>query len=143
MSYEANAYNWLKKLGLEKKYAYPGIYSISIDEQLVYIGKSKDMLVRLAQHYVGIRTGSERKYRILAEAQRKGHYIKFDVIYYAKKRGYHAIKEELGEKEGEYIRKHLPPLNYQIPKENNWRSYEVNEASKTITLSEILQQQST
>lgn len=31
-------------------------------------GKSPNMLVRIAEHYVGIRQGSERKYRILAEA---------------------------------------------------------------------------
>jgi len=32
-----------------------------------------------------------------------------------------AIEEEIGEKEGEFIRRHLPPLNYQIPKAENWR----------------------
>lgn len=140
VSYEANAYNWLKRLGLDKKYAYPGIYSISIDDRLVYIGKSENMLVRVAQHYVGIRTGSERKYRLLAEAQRQGRCIKFDVVYYAKEHGCHAVKEEIGQKEGEYIRKYLPPLNYQIPREENWHSYEVNESAKTITLAEILRQ---
>ena len=41
------------------------------------------MLERVAHHYVGIKLGSERKYRILAEAQRKGHPIEFDVLYYA------------------------------------------------------------
>ena len=30
---------------------------------------------------MGIRTGSEKKYRLLAEAQRKGHRIDFDVLY--------------------------------------------------------------
>ena len=32
-----------------------------------------------------------------------------------------AIEEEIGEKEGEFIRRYLPPLNYQIPKAENWR----------------------
>lgn len=30
------------------KYKHPGIYSISIEDKLVYIGKSADMLYRLA-----------------------------------------------------------------------------------------------
>ena len=59
----------LKGWGLAQKYEHPGIYSISIGNQLVYIGKRRNMLRRLAQHWVGIQTGSERKYRILAEAK--------------------------------------------------------------------------
>ena len=140
MSYEKNVYNWLKRKGLDKKYEQAGIYSISIDGHLVYIGKSENMLIRVAQHWVGIQTGSERKYRIIAEAQRTGHNVKFDVVYYAKEHEKRAIEEEIGQKEGEYIRQYQPPLNHQIPKEDNWRSYETNEISKTITLAEILQQ---
>ena len=49
------------------------------------------------------------------------------------------IEEEIGEKEGEYIRAYRPVLNTQIPKADNWRSYEINETASTITLSEILQ----
>jgi len=41
------------------------------------------MLKRVAEHYVGIRTGSEKKYRLLSEIQRNGHPIEFDVLYYA------------------------------------------------------------
>lgn len=42
------------------------------------------MLERVAAHYVGIKTGSERKYRIIAEAAgRMGRSIQFDVLYYA------------------------------------------------------------
>lgn len=137
--FENRVYEMLKRRGLAEKYSRPGIYSISIDDQLVYIGKSENMLVRLAQHYVGIRTGSERKYRILAEAQRKGHSINFDVVYYAKESGYHAVKEEIGQKEGEYIRKYLPPLNHQIPKEENWRQFTKNNLSQSVTLQDILQ----
>lgn len=62
------------------------------------------MLKRVAQHYAGIQMQSERKYRILAEAQRKGHAINFDVLYRAKQTRYAAITQEIGEKEGEYIR---------------------------------------
>ena len=49
-------------------YEHPGIYCIKLDDQIVYIGKSKNMLERVASHYVGIKQGSELKYRIIAEA---------------------------------------------------------------------------
>ena len=49
------------------------------------------------------------------------------------------IEEELGEKEGEFIRELKPALNTQIPKADNWRSYEINKSASTITLAEILQ----
>ena len=62
------------------------------------------MLKRVAYHYVGIKTGSEKKYRLLSEIQRNGHPIEFAVLYYAKAKGYAAIREEIGSKEGEYIR---------------------------------------
>jgi hypothetical protein len=62
------------------------------------------MLERVASHYVGIKQGTERKYRILAEAQRKGCPVEFDVLYYAKSKYYKDIEEEIGEKEGEFIR---------------------------------------
>ena len=45
------------------------------------------MLKRVAAHYVGIKTGAEKKYRLLSEIQRKGHPIEFDVLYYARQQG--------------------------------------------------------
>ncbi len=72
------------------------------------------MLRRIAQHYAGIQMGTEKKYRIMAEARRKGHSIGFDVLYYAKSRRYADKLAEIGEKEGEYIRKYQPILNAQI-----------------------------
>ena len=62
------------------------------------------MLRRVAEHYVGIRKGTEKKYRILAEVQRKGHPVEFDVLYDAKGKRYVEIEEEIGHKEGELIR---------------------------------------
>ena len=85
------------------------------------------MLERVAHHYVGIKRGSERKYRILAEAQRKGQIIGFDVLYYAKREKMKDIENEIGEKEGEFIRNHRPILNTQIPKEEDWHRWEVAE----------------
>ena len=42
------------------------------------------MLRRIASHYANIQMETEKKYRIIAEARRKGHDVAFDVLYYAK-----------------------------------------------------------
>ena len=47
-TYEDNAYNWLKSKGLAAKYEHAGIYCIKIDGKIVYIGKSANMLRRIA-----------------------------------------------------------------------------------------------
>ena len=133
-SYEDNVYNWLKKAGYADKYEHAGIYCIKIDETVVYIGKSYNMLKRVAQHYAAIQKPTEKKYRILAEAHRKRHAINFDVLYYAKAQDYSSIMAEIGEKEGEYIRQYKPILNTQIPKEDDWHKFDVN----TLDAREIL-----
>mgnify|MGYP006864456020 FL=1 len=61
------------------------------------------------------------------------------MLHYAENILPQLIDEELGEKEGEFIRELNPALNTQIPKADNWRSYDINKAASTITLSEILQ----
>ena len=82
--------------------------------------------------------GTEKKYRIMAEAQRKGYSISFDVLYYATARTPSAIIEEIGEKEGEYIRLHKPILNTQIPKSENWETWDINEVDARAILQAIL-----
>ena len=96
------------------------------------------MLQRVAEHYVGIRIGSEKKYRLLSEIQRNGHPIEFDVLYYAQKKRASAIREEIGNKEGEYIRQFRPVLNAQIPKEEDWRKWENNMVDAEKVLAELL-----
>ncbi len=135
-NYVDNVYNWLKRKGLAAKYEYAGIYCIKIDGKIVYIGKSANMLRRIAQHYAGIQQGTEKKYRIISEAERKGHPITFDVLYYAKSRRLVDKLAEIGEKEGEYIRHHNPILNTQIPKAEEWNKYE----NKAVDAREILQE---
>ena len=137
-NYVDNAYQWLKRNGYGNEYECAGLYAIYIDEILVYIGKSDNILRRLAQHYVGIKTNSERKYRILAEAKRKGHKVCLRKIYQAKSKRKWEIEEEIGKKEGEYIRRYLPPLNYQIPKAENWRQFTTNPAAIRKTLKGII-----
>ena len=54
-NYEDNAYNWLKRKGLAAKYEFAGIYCIKVDDTIVYIGKSYNMLKRVTEHYAAIR----------------------------------------------------------------------------------------
>ena len=98
------------------------------------------MLERIAAHYVGIRQGSERKYRILAEVQRKGYAVEFGVLYYAKNQKYWDIAEEIGQKEGELIRQYCPLLNTQIPKTENWRQWEIKKLDAKEVLMLLLEQ---
>ena len=90
----------LRRKGLTEKYDCAGVYCIKIDEQIVYIGKSLNMMDRIAAHYVGIKRGSELKYRILQELQRKGKTVKFDVLYNAESEKYYNAVNEIGEKVG-------------------------------------------
>ena len=138
LKYVNNVYAWFQRKGLSDKYQRAGIYCIKVDENIVYIGKSKNMLWRVASHYVGIQTESEKKYRILAEAKRKGHQIGFDVLYYAKCSCRRDIDEEIGNKEGEYIRKYVPILNTQIPNKKDWHKYNTNNVDAKKVLKELI-----
>lgn len=46
--------------------------------------------------------------------------------------------QEIGEKEGEYIRKYQPILNTQIPKAEDWHKYDVNTVDAKAALESIL-----
>ena len=128
-----------RRNGLSTKYEYPGIYCIKLDGRIVYIGKSENMLERIAAHYVGIKTGSELKYQIIKEVrQRLGCTIQFDVLYYAEAEEREDIVEEIGKKEGELIRQFRPLLNTQIPKEDNWRKWDVEKIDAEEVLSLLL-----
>lgn len=58
------------------------------------------------------------------------------MLYYAKNQRYWDMVEDIGQKEGEFIREHRPVLNTQIPKEDNWRKWEVHpvDARKVLKL---------
>ncbi len=135
-NYETNTYNYLKRKGFDKKYEFAGIYCIKIDNDIVYIGKSTNMLKRISQHYAHIRKNQdELKYKILAEAHKKGHSINFDVLYRSTQNNYYDINNEIGIKEGEYIRQYEPVLNTQIPNEIDYHKYTV----RKINAQEILE----
>lgn len=126
--------------GLSVKYSKPGIYCIKIEDQIVYIGKSRNMLRRVAEHLVELERWkpSSNKYKVIKEARAAGYNINFDVLYKTRKRKPDTIQEDIGYQEGVYIRKYMPALNYQIPKEEDWHFWTANKAAKTITLQEIL-----
>ena len=54
------------------------------------------MLYRLAEHFVGMKIPKEHKYRILAEAKRRGYKVNFDVLYNARSSLPSEIEEEIG-----------------------------------------------
>lgn len=119
------------------KYDRGGIYSISIDNKLVYIGKSAYCKQRLANHLYNMyhpeeREGKAHKYEILRQAANNGHKVNFNLIYESDQ------KEEMGYKEGELIRNYLPCLNYQIPRADDWHKYTVNKSAKNIQLTDII-----
>ena len=125
------------------KYNCAGIYSISIGGKLVYIGKSNDVKTRIAFHIMNLTDQSIReyhshKYDVIREAVERKIIVKFDLLYKAKEIDEEKIQEEIGIKEGELIRKYMPPLNYQIPKEENYKGYNIQKTAKTITLDEIM-----
>ena len=128
----------LRRKGYADKYDHAGIYCIRLGDTLVYIGKSVNMLERVAQHYVGIQCGRETKYRILAQMQQEGHPITFDVLYNASSLARHDIDEEIGYMEGVYLRQYRPPLNAQIPKEEDWHKYEVKPIAAEDELRQLL-----
>lgn len=115
------------------KYDCSGIYCIYIDDKLVYIGKSKNMKNRIASHMYNMEINDkEHKYQILNEAIRTGHTIRFDKIQRCD------IVENISDLEGYWIRHYMPPLNTQIPKEENSKKYIINKKAKQVTLAEIL-----
>lgn len=139
-NYVENTYHWLKRKGYAPEFERAGIYQITIDGIVVYVGKSDNMLWRLAQHYVSLRSGdTAHKYQILREAKQRGHAVTFSVLYYAHSTQRTAMLEEIGAAEGEYIRKLHPPLNTQIPRSDNWRKYDYNPAANTVSLNEIIE----
>ena len=128
----------LRRKGYSEKYDRPGIYCIRLDGQMVYIGKSLNMLERIAWHYVGIKEESEKKYQIIAQAEKAGKTVGFDVLYYASSQSRDDIIEEIGHMEGVFIRQYHPLLNAQIPKAEDWRHWKIKEVNEKEALRLLL-----
>lgn len=125
-----------------EKYNKPGIYCIAINKKIVYIGKSTNMLNRLAAHILEIQSGfwsKSNKYRVLYEAYtREDCQIDFGCLYEATSKEEDKVLKEIGIAEAIYINETKPALNYQIPSMDNYKRYTVNKRAKYITLAEIL-----
>ena len=124
-----------------QKYKHPGIYSISINKRLVYIGKSRDMLMRVSSHIIntGWLNKENNKYKVLYEAYLRADVtIDFDVLYVSPYTNQGEIDIDIGYQEAYYINKYMPPLNYQIPYINDFKHSKANKIAETITLDEIL-----
>ena len=118
MSWRLKQKNKYKEYIPIEKYNESGIYCIKANEEIIYIGKSKNMRERIAEHIYEINWGGEKKYRILREMRLAGVRIGFDVLEYT---------EDLKEAEGRLIRKYLPILNTQIPKEEGgWLVHDIS-----------------
>ena len=52
--YVENVVAMYRRWGWAPKFEHPGIYCIRLDGRIVYIGKSTNMLERIASHHVGI-----------------------------------------------------------------------------------------
>lgn len=137
--YVDNIYNKYLQKGWCKKFLSAGVYSITINNKIVYIGKSNNILYRMAEHWALTTNPKENKYKVLAEAKRRNYNVKFNVLYYAKSQTRTEIEEEIGEREGYFIRLFRPPLNYQIPTEDNWRTYTGNSGALNISLDQIME----
>ena len=137
-NYVDNIYNKYLSQEWSKKFQCSGVYSISINNKIVYVGKSMNILHRMAEHWASMTNPKENKYKVLSEAKRRKMIVSFDVLYSAKNNIRSDIEEEIGEREGYYIRKFMPSLNYQIPNQDDWRKFTTQKGALNISLDEIM-----
>lgn len=126
---------------LKWKYNKPGIYCIKVRGQIVYIGKSLNMLTRLAQHIFEIDKINQKshKYQVLHQIKDMGENIQFDVLKKCYGKTTTELYDALGDAEAWFIRKHRPALNYQLPHIGNYESYDVNVDAQRVTAYELLE----
>lgn len=93
----------------------PGIYAITIDDYIVYIGQSKNVRERCSQHIYNIENAAfikEKKYFLLLAAKFGGHDIDCIGISYGG-------EDALLEAEAHFINEYDPCLNINKPKGKN------------------------
>lgn len=96
---------------LEKCQEHAGIYAITIDDYIAYIGQSKNIYQRCSQHIYNIENAGfnhEKKYELLLAAKLGGHKIDCHFLEYCG-------EAELTEKEDSWIEYCMPPLNILTP----------------------------
>lgn len=113
-----------------------GLYYISINNKIVYIGKSTNILCRLANHLYEIDNNNKtKKYIMLRALRQAGYTIKFDVLQYMD----NATDTEISIAEAIEIRKHLPVLNLQLPALDGSQHWETHKRAKKLTYSLLIE----
>lgn len=91
-----------------------GVYCITIDDYIGYIGQSKNIYNRCCTHICNIQNAmpsKDKRYELLLAAQLGGHKIEFYILYICK-------QSELLSVEEECIGRYMPPLNIRTPDGN-------------------------
>ena len=101
---EKNA-NMIREL-VGNKYDASGIYCLRdrVRGQVLYVGQSKNMVYRLANHLWNRDHSTELKYQIMRELRRRKVELEFDVLCYCS-------ESELDVMEWKWIKEYDPPLN--------------------------------
>jgi hypothetical protein len=95
------------------------------------------MLERIYNHFrniLNVNLTKTKKYVILREIMNQGYTINFDVLEDCSG----MTEDELGEKEGEYIRAFQTDLNQQIPHKGDYKHWDINKRAKYISAKEII-----
>lgn len=93
----------------------PGIYAITIDKRIVYVGQSKNIYQRCRSHIYNIFNAmynKEKKYQLLLSAWLGGHRVDCFWCEYCD-------IDQLKEKENEWIEIYKPKLNILTPTGKN------------------------
>lgn len=114
----------LRAIGYDLMVGGKGIYTLAIDNVVVYVGKSKHLFERLLEHIREVHRQKEKKYQILNEAVRDNRKVSFKVIEYVKK------EDDLTDRERFWIKAIDPELNTWWPidedgNEKKWRRREI------------------
>lgn len=89
----------------------PGIYAITINDLIAYVGQSKNVYQRCCSHIYGIENAGfnkEKKYELLLSAKLGGYKVDCKPLCYCD-------EEELNKTERYYINLLTPPLNIITP----------------------------
>ena len=106
-----------------------GIYSISIDGRVVYIGQSADLHSRAISHRYSILNSQELWYPLIKSFLERGHEISFNVIESVNPKNLRA-------KEKDYIFLYQPLFNQQLSTNNQKIPYNYFEAIQVLKLKE-------
>lgn len=104
-----------------------GIYSISIDGRVVYIGQSTDLYNRALSHRYNILNSQELWYPLIKKFLERGHEISFNVIESVN-------PKNLKQKERDYIFLYQPLFNQQLSTNKQRIPYNYLEAIQVLKL---------